>query len=291
MLEPSRLGAPPQRNASVAALLTWFVPGAGHFYVGSWGVGLLVLAVVEGLYLLGYALSDGRVFEYLDPELRTAVAPILSPEAGNLGAILYQLRHDPFGEGPLQPWPRWIVLGSFLTAASGVLNAIAMAHAHTLARTRSLAGGTRPIVATLCGWLVPGLGHVLQGRILRGAIVFALLVGIFALGTVLAEASNLSRERHFYYWAGQFLIGLPGIGSELLFGDMRVTHDIPYVEAGLVFGCVAGLLNVISMLDVYGYGEAKLFGWPTKSSRDKHAESATAPAGAASAPRPLEPRA
>jgi TM2 domain-containing membrane protein YozV len=286
--DTSFLGAPPRRNANLAAVLTWFIPGAGHLYAGRGLIAILVFVVVEGLYVLGYALSDGRAFEFLDPELRSSFAPALSPEAGNLGAILYQMRHHPFGDGPLRPWPERIVLGSFLTGSSGVLNAIAMAHAHTLARTRSIADGTRPIVATVCAWLVPGLGHLVQGRRLRGAIVFALLVGTFALGTVLAEGSNLSRERHFYYWAGQFLLGLPAIASELVFGDMRITHDIPYVEAGLVFGCVAGLLNVIAMLDVYGYGEARLFGWPLKASREKHAEPAAAETPASHV---MEPRA
>jgi TM2 domain-containing membrane protein YozV/predicted outer membrane lipoprotein len=291
-------GAPPRRSANVAALLTWFVPGAGHLYVGRGLLGLAVFGVVQGLYLLGLRLSGGRVFEFLDPELRSSFAPALSPEAGNLGAILYQMRKFGFGEGHLEPWPAGIVLGSLLTAASGILNAIAMTHAHTLARTSSLAGATRPVAATLCAWLVPGLGHVLQGRKLRGAIVFVLLVGTFALGTTLSEGSNLSRERHFYYWAGQYLLGLPAIASELALGDMRITHDIPYVEAGLVFGCVAGLLNVVAMLDVYGWGEAKLFGWPPRTSRDKHAETKhrsvepgpAVPTGAAPAePRPLKP--
>lgn len=291
MPDTSIFGAPPRRNANVAAYLTWFLPGAGHVYAGRALLGLVVFAFIEGLYVLGYVLSEGRAFEFLDPELRSSVAPALSPEAGNLGAILYQMRDTPYGDGPLTPWPEGIVLGSFLTAASGVLNAIAMAHAHLLARTKSLAQATPMIVATVCAWLVPGLGHFVQGRRLRGAIVFAVLAGAFALGTVLAEGSNLSRERHFYYWAGQFLLGLPAIGSELAFGDMRITHDIPYVEAGLVFGCVAGLLNVIAMLDVFGYGEARLFGWPLKASREKHAETAPGPAGSAAAPQALEPRA
>jgi len=96
-------------------------------------------------------------------------------------------------------------------------------------------------------------------------MVFVALVGLFVLGTALAEGSNLSRERHFYYWAGQFLIGLPGILAELAFGDMRITGHIPYVDTGLVFGCVAGLLNVLAMIDVYAWGEARLLGLPMKT--------------------------
>jgi hypothetical protein len=268
-------GGSRNHNANLAALLTWLLPGAGHVMVGRIGLGVALFVLIDGLYLLGLRLAGGMTFEFLDPELRSLVAPVLSPEIGNLGGVLWQMKQHGFGTGHMRPWPEWIVLGSMLTASSGLLNGIAMCHAHTLARTSDLRAGTKPVLATLIAWLVPGLGHVLQGRRLRGAIVFALLVGLFALGTALAEGSNLSRERHFYYWAGQFVLGAPAMLAEAVWGDMRITHDIRYVEAGLVFGCVAGLLNVLAMLDVYGYGEARLFGWPVKSSREPHASSAT----------------
>jgi uncharacterized membrane protein len=113
---------------------------------------------------------------------------------------------------------------------------------------------------------VPGLGHWIQGRRARAVVVFVLLVGLFALGTVLAEATNLSRERHFYYWSGQFLMGMPAMAAEIVWGSARVQHDITYVDAGLVFGCIAGLLNTLAMIDVYGFTESKLLGLPLRSS-------------------------
>lgn len=247
------------------------MPGAGQLYLGQPLAGIAILAFVEGLYLAGLALSDGRAFEYLDPELRGLFAPALSPEIANLGGFLWQLRDSPFGDGRMHPWPEWMRLGSYLTAASGVANVVAMVHAHTSARVEPRARAVRPAVAVALAWLVPGLGHVLQRRFLRGAIVFALLFGLFAAGTAMAESSNLSRERHFYYWAGQFLIGLPGIAAEALCGSMRVEREIAYVDAGLVFGCVAGLLNVLAMIDVYGWSEAQALG------RDPKARHAAAP--------------
>ena len=76
----------------------------------------------------------------------------------------------------------------------------------------------------------------------------------------MAELSNLSRERHFYYWSGQFLLGLPSIALEFASGRPRVTGPIPHADVGLLFSCVAGLLNVLAMLDVYGVAEARLLG-------------------------------
>lgn len=241
----------------MATLLTWFVPGAGHLLLGDIPVALLGFALVGGLYALGLSLSGGMTFEYLDPELRGALAPLLSPEAGNLGGWIWQLRHYGFGPGYPRLFPETVRIGSALCAVSGVVNVMLMVHAHLFARTRSRRLSWRPAALVGCAWACPGLGHWLQGRRLRAAIVCGLLLGLFAAGTLLADASNLSRERHFYYWAGQFLLGLPALVAEAILGSTRVVGPIPYAEAGLVYGCVAGLLNVLAMIDVYGWAEAR----------------------------------
>ena len=105
---------------------------------------------------------------------------------------------------------------------------------------------------------MPGLGHVLQGRRVRGVLVFVALVGLLGLGTWLAHGSNLDRERHFYYWSGQFLAGAPVMILEALHGHTQVTGEIDYADAGLVFGCLAGLLNILCLLDVQNFGLRKL---------------------------------
>jgi hypothetical protein len=112
-----------------------------------------------------------------------------------------------------------------------------------------------PALACFLAWLVPGLGHLFQGRRARGVMVFVLLVGLLVLGTVLADGTNLSRERHFYYWGGQFMAGLPAALLELVHGHAPVREFVPYGEAGLVMGSIAGMLNILAMLDVYGHGE------------------------------------
>lgn len=270
----SRRGSP-----DFAAILTWFLPGAGHVYIGRPIFGLVAFALVEGIYFLGLRLSDGRLFEYLEPDLQGPLAGALAPEAGNLGALVWHMKTYAFGPGFPRPWPEHMHLGTWLTAISGMLNACLMVRAHLDARrgARASAGGSSPELQVLAGWLVPGLGHVLQRRVVRGAVIFALLVGLLGLGTCLAQGSNLDRERHFYYWAGQFLIGAPAMLLEALHGHARVTGEIRYVDAGLVMVCLAGLLNVLALLDVYGHAEARLFA-PHKEGTD----AAGSGAGAAS---------
>lgn len=251
----------PRGDSTVAAVLTWILPGAGHLYLGMPVFGLIAFVVVQGLYLAGLRLSNGMLFEYLEPDLRSNLAGALTPEVGNLGALVYHMKAYGYGTGSMRPWPDAMWLGCWLTACSGILNACLMVRAHSDARspknlesTGALGRIARDVLAS---WAVPGLGHWLQGRKLRAICFFGLLVGMLVLGTWLAHGSNLSRERHFYYWAGQFLSGLPAFGLEALFGRLGVRGEITYADAGLDLACLAGLLNVLAMIDAYTFAEKR----------------------------------
>jgi hypothetical protein len=91
-------------------------------------------------------------------------------------------------------------------------------------------------------------------------LVFMLITGMVVLASGLAQGANLDRERHFYYWAGQFLAGGPVLVLEWIHGHALVRGHIPYNDAGLCFGAVAGLLNVLALLDVQGAESDRLFG-------------------------------
>lgn len=246
-------------DPTVAVLLTWFMPGAGHLYMGRVLTGVVGFAAVWGLYWIGLELSGGMGFEFLQQELRGAFAPALAPELGNLSGLMWQSRTFGFGPGFPRAFPETIHLGVLCTACSGILNLFLMVKAHSDARRLEEPGlGQLPVsLVCLIAWLVPGGGHAVQGRRMRGVVIFVMLTGIFLLGTWLCEGTNLDRERHFYYWGGQLLGGAPVIVMEQLFGQPTLRHAIPYAEAGLVLACLAGLLNILAILDVYGWGEAR----------------------------------
>lgn len=267
------IGSREPKSAALATVLAWVVPGAGHLYLGRIGFGLVAGLGLIALYALGLALAHGMSFEFLDPELRGRFAVALVPEVGNLGGLLWQMRTYGFGPEPYmpRPWPEHIMLGSALCALTGVANACLMAHANLEARLARVApSAQRGPHAALCAWLawlVPGLGHWVQGRRLRAAIVAALLLGLLIAGTALAESSNLSRERHFYYWGAQFLSGAPALVLEFTSGWPRVEHEIPRADTGLLLAALAGLLNVLAMLDVYAWGEALALGRDPRAPR------------------------
>jgi len=244
-------------NPNVAAILTWLIPGAGHVYLGRPIFGLVAFLVVNGIFLLGVRLSQGMAFEFLQTDLRSPIAPVLTPEVGNLSAVIWHMREYGFGPPFPRPWPASIDLGTWLTAFAGLLNGCLACWAHFDARVPKGMRPRRPSpgLLVLAAWIVPGLGHWLQGRRLRGALVFAVVAGFVLLGTWLAQGANLDRERHFYYWSGQFLAGAPAWILELLHGHDLVRSDIRYVDAGLAFAAVGGLLNILAWLDVYGVAE------------------------------------
>jgi len=266
----------PSGEPNVATLLTWFLPGAGHLYIGRATFGLVAFVLVEGLYLLGLKLSGGMGFEFLQPELRGPFAPALAPELGNLGALIYHMQSYGYGLPVPRPFPDTVVLGTTLTAISGVLNLCLMCHANFEARLPKdvHTGWKSPALPVLLTWICPGLGHWFQGRKLRGTLVFLSLVGCVVLGTILADASNLSRERHYYYWGGQVMAGAPALLLQLVWGAKSLNSYVPYGEAGLVFAAVAGMLNILAMLDVYGFAARRWEGSDSETEEPARSEDA-----------------
>ena len=62
------------KNANLAALLAWAVPGLGHIYQGRVGKGILYSVCIGGLYLVGLAMGDWRVVYW------RWISPLADPE-------------------------------------------------------------------------------------------------------------------------------------------------------------------------------------------------------------------
>ena len=118
-------------------------------------------------------------------------------------------------------------------------------------RPESPGAAASPLLVCAAAWAVPGAGHLLLGRRRTGSILLAALPLMFAVGLWLDG-------RLFPFEAGQPLVLLMaladlGIGSPYLvaaalgLGDGRVVA--PTYEHGNTFLIVAGLLNLLVMLD------------------------------------------
>jgi hypothetical protein len=75
-------------RAYVASLLAWVFPGAGHFYLGKWGRGLVFLGIIATSLTLG-CLLDGNLYRVLPNEPLSMLATI---GAMGVGAPYFVLR-------------------------------------------------------------------------------------------------------------------------------------------------------------------------------------------------------
>ena len=113
--------------------------------------------------------------------------------------------------------------------------------------------------ALVAGWLIPGLGHIIQKRWIRGALVFFSVLVMFLFG--------LGMEGKIYTFNTGDLLEILGflgnIGAGLLYFVARAEEwgqgniHRALADYGTKFIIVAGLLNVISAIDAYHIGIGK----------------------------------
>jgi hypothetical protein len=113
-----------------------------------------------------------------------------------------------------------------------------------------------PWLIGFISWLVPGLGHILQGRAVRGIVGGATILLMFVLGIVIGGHIYGLRETNEGLLSTLF--GLCDLGSGILylvsrFAGLAVNErpEQATAEYGSVFLMVAGLLNLILALDAF----------------------------------------
>src|SRR5208337_274686 len=109
------------------------------------------------------------------------------------------------------------------------------------------------VVAPAIGWLVPGAGHMIQKRWIRGGLLFVSIVTLFLLG--------LAMQGHIYRANGGDILDILGFIGNLGAGGLYILCSamdwgqgaIAFATAdyGTKFMIVAGLLNFISIADAY----------------------------------------
>ncbi|MGA9071965.1 MAG: DUF6677 family protein [Terracidiphilus sp.] len=106
-----------------------------------------------------------------------------------------------------------------------------------------------PLIA---GWLVPGAGHFVLGKWVRGSLLAASVVGMFATGLILH--GEIGSEVHNIL----DVLGLVGgLSNGLLYIMARVAGwgaaqaQMTTADWGTRFIWVAGLLNVIAAVDAH----------------------------------------
>jgi len=109
------------------------------------------------------------------------------------------------------------------------------------------------IIAPAVGWLVPGAGHIVQKRWIRGVLLFVSIGTLFVLG--------LMMQGHIYKANGGDILDILGFIGDLGAGGMYITTlamnwgqgaiAFAVADYGTKFMIVAGLLNFIAVADAY----------------------------------------
>jgi len=109
------------------------------------------------------------------------------------------------------------------------------------------------VLAPAIGWLVPGAGHMIQKRWIRGLLLFVSIVTLFLLG--------LAMQGRIYKANGEDILAMLGFIGDVGAGGLYIltlVNDwgqgaIAFATAdyGTKFMIVAGLLNFIAVADAY----------------------------------------
>lgn len=109
------------------------------------------------------------------------------------------------------------------------------------------------VIAPAVGWLVPGAGHIIQKRWIRGLLLFVSIATLFLLG--------LAMQGRLYKANGGDILDILGFVGDVGAGGfylLSLAMDwgqgaIAFATAdyGTKFMIVAGLLNFIAVADAY----------------------------------------
>jgi hypothetical protein len=128
----------------------------------------------------------------------------------------------------------------------------------TTAKAKSTAEPAQPasvmaILAPAVGWLIPGAGHIIQRRWIRGALLLISIGTLFVLG--------LMMQGHIYKANGGDILDILGFIGDLGAGGMYIVTlamnwgqgaiAFAIADYGTKFMIVAGLLNFIAVADAY----------------------------------------
>jgi hypothetical protein len=136
------------------------------------------------------------------------------------------------------------------------------------------------LLAVLCGWLVPGLGHVLLRRVRRGILFAVLILGSFALGMAHDGRLALRDDRQAPVLSALQVVANAGVGIVDVLARIHVYGDPAYALPrdtalpsydgrikilrdrtrsvlsiyGTAYLWTAGLMNLLLLFDVFDIG-------------------------------------
>lgn len=116
-----------------------------------------------------------------------------------------------------------------------------------------------PVLCLIAGWLVPGAGHFLLRKPIRGALLLVSIVAMFAIGIALQGkiyTPNTGDLLDILGFVGQ-------LGSGLLYLLARTfdwghpSVQVALADYGTKFLVVSGLLNIVAAVDAHSLANGR----------------------------------
>jgi hypothetical protein len=116
-----------------------------------------------------------------------------------------------------------------------------------------------PMFALLLGWLVPGAGHMLIGKWIRGLLLFVAILGMFLVGIGLVGKIYSPNTGEVLDMLG--FVGQLGMGAlyalARFFGWGGTTATTTLNDYGTKYLVACGLLNVIAAVDAHSLASGR----------------------------------
>ncbi len=134
--------------------------------------------------------------------------------------------------------------------------------------TDRIAPGARPaewhVSAAIAGWVLPGMGHALIGERKRGMIIGITIGILWVAGLLVGGVSVIDRAENGAWFVGQVLAGPSIVIDYVVQVHLKPRARVagasdgpPYEpsfghvkEQGILYTALAGLLNLLAILDV-----------------------------------------
>ena len=119
--------------------------------------------------------------------------------------------------------------------------------------------GTQAALALIAGWLVPGAGHFVIRKPIRGALLFVAIVSMFAIGCAMQGKifnPNTGDLLDILGFAGQLGTGILYFLARI-FGWGAPSVVLATADYGRTFITVAGLLNIVAAVDAHSLANGR----------------------------------
>ena len=115
------------------------------------------------------------------------------------------------------------------------------------------------IAAPIAGWLIPGAGHIIQKRWIRGLLLMLAVVVLFFAGLGMqgkVYAFNTGDLLDILGFLGDLGTGLLYVAARSMDWGQGAVHRAT-ADYGTKYIIVAGLLNIVSAVDAYHIASGK----------------------------------